>query len=74
MCLISLSRARVLDSARSRCITSFVIIVGSYDVSPPLLSCNGLSFPFEVILSDWVFKDLRKLDVCLAWDTRGDNG
>ena len=23
----------------------------------PLLSCNGLSFPFEVILSDWVFKD-----------------
>ena len=30
---------------------SFAIIVGSYDVSPPLLSCNGLSFPFEVILS-----------------------
>ena len=40
---------------------------------PPLLSCNGFSFPFEVILSDWVFKDLRTLDVCLAWDTRGDN-
>ena len=52
--------------ARSWCITSFAIIVGSYDVSPPLLSCNGLSFPFEVILSDWVFKDLRTLDVCLA--------
>ena len=64
MCLISLSR--VLSMARSWCIASFAIIVGSYDVSPPLLSCNGLSFPFEVILSDWVFKDLRTLDVCLA--------
>ena len=32
----------------------------------PSISCNGLSFPFEVILSDWVFKDLRTLDVCLA--------
>ena len=50
------------------------IIVGSYDVSPPLLSCNGLSFPFEVILSDWVFKDLRTLDVCLAVVMYGDNG
>jgi len=38
----------------------------TYDVSPPLLSCNVLSFPFEVILSDRVFKDLRTLDVCLA--------
>ena len=37
-----------------------------YDVSPPLLSCDELSFPLEVILSDWVFKDLRTLDVCLA--------
>ena len=42
----------------------------------PLLSCNESSFPFEVILSDWVFKDLRTLDVCLVvdicwwqWDT-----
>ena len=57
MCLISLSR--VLDLARSWCTASFAIIIGSYDVSPPLLSCNGLSFPFEVILSDWVFKDLH---------------
>ena len=64
MCLISL--ARVLEVVRSWCIANFAIIVGSYDVSPPLLSCNGLSFPFEVILSDWVFKDLRTLDVCLA--------
>ena len=45
-----------------------------YDVSPPLLSCNGLSFPFEVILSDCVFKDLRTLDVCLAVRICGDNG
>ena len=36
------------------------------DVSPPLPSCNGSSFPFEVILSDRVFKDLRIIDVCLA--------
>ena len=64
MCLIFLSH--VLHMARSWCIASFAIIVGSYDVSPPLLSCNGLIFPFEVILSDWVFKDLRTLDVCLA--------
>ena len=28
------------------------IVVGSYDVSPPLLSCDELSFPIEVILSD----------------------
>ena len=69
MCLISLSLSCSLlcsSMARSWCIPSFAIVVGSYDVSPPLLSCNGLSFPFEVILSDWVFKDLRTLDVCLA--------
>ena len=52
---------------------SFAIIVGSYDVSPPLLSCNGLSFPFEVILSDQVFKDLRTLNVCPAVHICGDN-
>ena len=40
--------------------------IWSYDVSPPLLSCDELSFPFEVVLSDLVFKDLRTLDVCLA--------
>ena len=72
MCLISLSR--VLEVIRSWCIASFAIIVGSYDVSPPLLSCNGLSFPCEVILSDCVFKDLRTLDVCLAVLICGDNG
>ena len=57
MCLISLSRvlSRVPSMARSWCIPSFAIVVGSYDVSPPLLSCDELSFPFEVILSDWVF-------------------
>jgi hypothetical protein len=74
MCLISLSLSRVLSMARSWCIASFAIIVGSYDVSSPVLSCNGLSFPFKVILSDWVFKDWRTLDVCLAVDICGDNG
>ena len=66
MCLISLSLSHVLDLTRSWCIASFAIIVGSYDVFPPLLSCDEFSFPFEVILSDWVFKDLRTLDVYLA--------
>ena len=41
---------------------------------PSLLSCDELSFPFEVILSDWVFKDLRTLDVCLGMLIYGDNG
>ena len=41
---------------------------------PSLLSCDELSFPLEVILSDWVFKDLRTLDVCLAVIICGDNG
>ena len=48
-------------------------IVGSYDVSPPLLSCNGLIFPFEAILSDWVFKDLRTLDVCFGDQLAGSS-
>ena len=52
---------------------SFAITVGSYDVSPPLLSFDELSFPLEVILSDRVF-DLRTLDVCLAVFICGDNG
>ena len=33
-------------------VSRVAIIVGSYDVSPPLLSCDELSFPLEVILSD----------------------
>ena len=72
--MLGLSLSPVLDLARSSCIASFAIIVGSYVSPPPLLSCNELSFPFEVILSDCVFKDLRTLVVCLAWDTRCDNG
>ena len=71
--VFDLSLSHVLDLARSWCIASFAIIVGSYVASPPLLSCNGLSFPFEVILLDWVFNDLRTLDVCLAMNTHGDN-
>ena len=59
--------------ARSWCIPSFPIVVGSYDVSPPLLSCDELSFPLEVILSDWVFY-LRTLEVCLAVFICRDNG
>ena len=55
MCLISLSR--VLEMSWSRCTMGFATIVGSYDVLPPLPSCNELSFPFEVILSDWVFEN-----------------
>ena len=46
MCLISLSR--LLDLARSWCITSFVNIVGSYSVSPSLSCCDELIFPFEI--------------------------
>ncbi len=64
----SLSLSRVLFMARSWCIASFAIIVGSYDVSPPLLSCNGLSFPFECT-SNYVF-DLslsRVLDFARSW-------
>jgi len=64
MCLISLSR--VLEMARSWCTASFINIDESYGVFPSLSSCDELSFSFEVFLSDWIFKDLRTLDVCLA--------
>ena len=57
---LSLSPSRVLNMARSWCTASFVIIVESYGVSPPVSSCDELSF--------------RTLDVCLAWDTCGGNG
>ena len=69
MCLISLSRvlSRVPSMARSWCIPSFAIVVGSYDVSPPLLSCDELSFPFEVILSDWVFYENTWCMSCRAY-------
>ena len=43
---------------------SFAIISGSYDVFSPLYS----------LVMDWVFKDLRTLDVCLAVRIWGDNG
>jgi len=71
MCLISLSLSRVLSRvpsmAQSWCIPSFAIVVGSYDVSPPLLSCDELSFPFEVILSDWVFYENTRCMYCRAY-------
>ena len=50
-----LSLYHVLDLARSWCTASFVIIVVSYGVSPPLSSCGELSFTFEVsLLLDWI--------------------
>ena len=66
---LSLSRvlSRVPSMAQSWCIPSFAIIVGSYDVSPPLLSCDELSFPFEVILSDWVFYENTWCMSCLDY-------
>ena len=53
--VFDLSLSRVLDLAWSWCIASFAIIVGSYDVSPPLSLMMNWVFPFKVILSDWVF-------------------
>ena len=46
-----------IEMSWSRCTTGFATIVGYYDVLAPLPSCNELSFPFEVILSDWVFEN-----------------
>ena len=73
MCLISLSLlcswGGTILMYRELCYYSWIL----WCFSPSTL-LNGLSFPFEVTLSDWVFKDLRTLDVCLAWDTHGDNG
>ena len=69
---LSLSLSRVPSMAQSWCIPSFAIVVGSYDVSPPLLSCDELSFPFWSYLIGLSL--LWTLDVCLAWDNRGDNG
>ena len=38
------------------------------------LSGRNFGALFEVILSDWVFKDLRTLDVCLVMLICGDSG
>ena len=59
---------------RSWCIASFAIIFGSYDVSSPLYSLvvNWVS-PLKLFYRIESFNDLRTLDVCLAWDTRGEN-
>ena len=73
MCLISLSLScswgDTILMYRELCYYSWILWCFS-----PLHSCNGLSLPFEVILSDWVFKDLRTLDVCLVVLICGDNG
>ena len=76
MCLISLSLSLVLDMERSWCTVSFATIVGSYGVSPPLSSCDELSFTFQVsLLSDrillWIWEHLMYV---LRWDICGDNG
>ena len=64
--VFDLSLSRVVDLAWSWCTASFVIIVGSYGVSPPLPSCDELSLAlWGFIMLDWVL-DLRTLDVCLA--------
>ena len=78
MCLISLSISCSLSCSLygtilmypKLCYYSWIL----WRFSPSLLSCDELSFPFEVILSDWVFNDLRTLDVCLAMLICGDNG
>ena len=44
-------------------------------VFSPSLSCDELSFPFEICFIGLnTFMGLRTLDVCLAMNTRGDNG
>ena len=78
MCLISLSLSLtcVLDFPLSWCIASFLNIVGSYGVFPSLSCCDELSYylwGFTIIELN-IFMDLRALDVCLAMNTRGDNG
>ena len=62
--------------SRSWCITGFVNIVGSYGVFPSLCCCDELSFSLWdfVVIGLNTFMDLRSLDVCLAMNTRGDNG
>ena len=65
MCLISLSH--VIEMAWAWCIVSFVDIDESYGVFPSLSSCDELSFPFEVFLSDWVFKGFENT-WCMSCD------
>jgi len=72
MCLISLSCSWGDTILMYRELCYYIWILWCF--FPPLLSCNELSFPFGVILSDWVFKDLRTLDVCLTVRICGDNG
>ena len=73
MCLISLSLFRVLDLARSWCITSFAIIVESYDVSPPLLSCKWV-FPLKLSYRIVSLRIWEHLMYVLHVLTCGDNG
>ena len=77
MCLISLSLSCSLSCSfygtilmyRELCYYSWIL----WCFSPSTLLW-WMSFPLEVILSDWDFNDLRTLDVCLAVFICGDNG
>ena len=61
--------------SQSWCITVFINIVRSYGVFPSL-SCDELSFPFEIsLLSDWILLWIwQHLIYVLELNTRGDNG
>jgi hypothetical protein len=64
MCLISLSFFWDGTILMYRELCRYRWIIWS---SSPLYLLDELSFPFEVFLSDWVFKDLRALNMCFAW-------
>ena len=61
--------------SRSWCIAGLFNIVGSYGIFPSL-SCDELSFPFEIsLLSEWTFLWIwEHLIYVLHMNTRGDNG
>ena len=76
MCLISLSLSlsRVLDLARSWCIASFAIIVGSYDVSPLYSLVMDWVFPLKLsyrIESLRIWEHLMYVLPCLSVVTMG---
>ena len=62
--------------SRSWCIAGLVYLVGSYGVLPSLSCWDELSFSLWdfVLIGLNNFMDLRKLDVFLQLNTRGDNG
>ena len=73
---LSLSLSRVLEMARSWCITSFVNIVGSYGVFPSLSCCDELRFSlWDFVLSDWILAWIwEHFMYVLHMNTYGDKG